>query len=76
MRKNLLPKDVITNVNTVSVMGLETYYCELWKHLPGPESAGSFRSEALTGTGSSPPRVTESLQFAPSIQIFLPTQST
>lgn len=37
MRKNLLPKDVITHVNAVSVMGLETYYCELWKHLPGSE---------------------------------------
>ena len=36
-RANLLPKDIITHVNTVPVMGLETYYRQLWKHPPGSE---------------------------------------
>lgn len=36
-RANLLPKDVITHVNAVPVMGLETYYRQLWKHAPGSE---------------------------------------
>ena len=36
-RANLLPKDVITHVNAVPVMGLETYYRQLWKHAAGSE---------------------------------------